>query len=354
MITPRIIPSAARRTAGILLMAATLALPAAHPEVFISVGFAPPALPVYAQPICPGDGYIWTPGYWAYGPEGYFWVPGTWVRPPQIGYLWTPAYWGWGGNAYIFHAGYWGPHIGFYGGINYGFGYGGLGYEGGYWRGSTFFYNRSVNNINAGYVHNVYEHPVIVRNAAYTHVSYNGGNGGIPYRASPQELAAVRERHVQPTGEQLQHQNFAAQNRDQFANVNRGHPSIAAAPTPSAFRSNPAVRGGFGNNNGFNGPQRGNPAANSAARPMPPQQGRPQFYNQNRTPNAAPRPAYNQPEYRQQIQPQQQPRQPMQQPGPQMQPRLQMQPRPQMESRPAPAPRAENRPAGGEGHPGRH
>ena len=33
--------------------------------VFISVGFAPPALPVYTQPICPGDGYIWTPGYWA-------------------------------------------------------------------------------------------------------------------------------------------------------------------------------------------------------------------------------------------------------------------------------------------------
>ena len=26
------------------------------------------------------------------------------------------------------NAGYWGPHVGFYGGINYGYGYGGVGY----------------------------------------------------------------------------------------------------------------------------------------------------------------------------------------------------------------------------------
>jgi len=32
----------------------------------ISVSFAPPALPVYEQPLCPADGYLWTPGYWAY------------------------------------------------------------------------------------------------------------------------------------------------------------------------------------------------------------------------------------------------------------------------------------------------
>jgi hypothetical protein len=34
-------------------------------QVRISVRFGPPALPVYEQPICPGDGYIGTPGYWA-------------------------------------------------------------------------------------------------------------------------------------------------------------------------------------------------------------------------------------------------------------------------------------------------
>ena len=45
--------------------------------VFVSVTIAPPVLPVYTQPPCPGDGYIGRPGYWAYGGEGYYWVPGN-------------------------------------------------------------------------------------------------------------------------------------------------------------------------------------------------------------------------------------------------------------------------------------
>jgi hypothetical protein len=48
--------------------------------ISISVNFGPPALPVYEQPICPADGYLWTPGYWSYDDDGgYYWVPGTWV-----------------------------------------------------------------------------------------------------------------------------------------------------------------------------------------------------------------------------------------------------------------------------------
>src|SRR5215472_1665824 len=100
---------------------------------FVSVNFAPPPIPVYAQPICPGPGFVWVPGYWAFGPDGYYWVPGYWVLPPFIGALWTPGYWGWGNGLYVWHAGYWGLHVGFYGGINYGFGYFGVGYQGGYW-----------------------------------------------------------------------------------------------------------------------------------------------------------------------------------------------------------------------------
>ena len=70
--------------------------------VGISVNFGPPALPVYEQPICPDDGYLWTPGYWAYDDDdGYYWVPGTWVEAPQVGFLWTPGYWGWGGSAFL-------------------------------------------------------------------------------------------------------------------------------------------------------------------------------------------------------------------------------------------------------------
>ncbi len=214
----------------LVLTAALAALPAASfAGVFISVGFAPPALPVYAQPICPGDGYLWTPGYWAYSDEGYYWVPGVWVQPPTVGYLWTPGYWGWGGSAFLFHEGYWGPHIGFYGGVNYGFGYGGVGYEGGYWNRGVFAYNRSVNNINVTNVHNVYNKTVIVNNnTTINRVSYNGGTGGIPARPTSQEQAAIHEQHVQPTSMQMTHQQSASQNRQQFASVNGGRPQMAA------------------------------------------------------------------------------------------------------------------------------
>lgn len=57
-----------------LVMAAALVLaPAASfAGVFISVNIAPPALPVYTQPVCPSEGYLWNPGYWAYGDAGYY------------------------------------------------------------------------------------------------------------------------------------------------------------------------------------------------------------------------------------------------------------------------------------------
>ena len=114
----------------------------AQVSVGISVSFGPPPLPVYAQPMCPGPGYMWTPGYWAWDPNyGYYWVPGTWVLAPFPDALWTPGYWGWdpGVSLFIWHGGYWGTRIGFYGGINYGFGYFGNGYDGGYWRGRDFY-----------------------------------------------------------------------------------------------------------------------------------------------------------------------------------------------------------------------
>src|SRR5690242_19092875 len=123
--------------------------------VGVSVGIPPPALPVYVQPPCPAPGYIWMPGYSAWD-DGCYWVPGTWVVAPAVGLLWTPGYWGWADGAYLWHAGYWGPHVGFYGGINYGFGYSGVGYEGGYWQGHEFYYNRAVTNINSTQITNVY------------------------------------------------------------------------------------------------------------------------------------------------------------------------------------------------------
>jgi hypothetical protein len=219
----------------LIAVAALLLVPAvSFAGVFISVGIAPPPLPVYTQPLCPSPGYIWTPGYWAWGPAGYYWVPGVWVMAPQPGLLWTPGYWGWSGAAYIFHEGYWGPHIGFYGGVNYGFGYTGVGFEGGYWRGNVFTYNRAVANVGVN-VRDVYVHNVVVNNVTVNHVSYNGGVGGLTARANPHEEAAFREQHVAATEMQTNHFHAAATDRSQLASVNGGHPQMMAARTPNEY-----------------------------------------------------------------------------------------------------------------------
>jgi WXXGXW repeat (2 copies) len=135
---------------------AMMIMPVAALAQTLIIRIAPPELPVYEQPAIPAYGYIWAPGYWAYGPDGYFWVPGTWVQPPSVGLLFTPGYWGWREGVYVWNAGYWGPHIGFYGGVNYGFGYGGVGYEGGRWNNGVFAYNRTVNNFGSVTITNVY------------------------------------------------------------------------------------------------------------------------------------------------------------------------------------------------------
>ncbi|MBS0567377.1 MAG: YXWGXW repeat-containing protein [Proteobacteria bacterium] len=219
--------------AATALTAATI--PAAHAGMFVSVNFAPPALPVYVQPAIPGPGYIWTPGYWAYDPvSGYYWVPGTWVLPPYAGALWTPGYWGWGGGMYAFHPGYWGLHVGYYGGINYGFGYVGVGYVGGYWGPGGFHYNREVNRITNVNITNVYNKTVVIDNNT-TRVSYNGGPGGISAQPTAEEARYASERRTPAVAAQMQHQALASHTESMRASVNHGNPTIAATARPSAF-----------------------------------------------------------------------------------------------------------------------
>jgi WXXGXW repeat (2 copies) len=232
-----------------LLVAVMVAVPAtSFGAVAVSITIAPPVLPVYSQPICPGAGYIWTPGYWAYGPYGYYWVPGTWVMAPFIGALWTPGYWGWGAGVYLWHAGYWGPHVGFYGGINYGFGYLGVGYAGGYWNHGSFFYNSAVNNVNRTVVRNVYS-KTVVNNASGNRVSYNGGRGGTTARPTSAEAAAARDRHAGPTSAQTQLRRSASASRAQRASVNNGRPATLATARPEAFTAHQAATGNRGNAN---------------------------------------------------------------------------------------------------------
>lgn len=206
--------------------------------VGLSVRIGPPPLPVYAQPLCPGPGYFWTPGYWGWNDDGgYYWVPGTWVVAP-VGMLWTPGYWGWGGGLYAWHAGYWGPHIGFYGGINYGFGYTGVGFVGGEWRGGAFYYNRYVTNVSVSSVTHVYNRTVVANN---TTTSFNGGEGGVAARPTAQEESAAHEPHTAPLAEQTQHEHLASQNRQNFASENRGRPAVAATAKAGDFSGRSAV-----------------------------------------------------------------------------------------------------------------
>ena len=185
---------------------------------------APPEMPVYEQPLCPTEGYLWTPGYWAFGFGGYYWVPGVWVSPPHPNYLWTPGYWGFAGGFYGWHEGYWGEHIGYYGGVNYGYGYGGSGYYGGRWEGGEFRYNTAVSRVNVTVIHTTYEDRTVVRNNN-SRASFNG-EGGVRYEASPEERRYDGEKHINHTEEQRSHIVAARNDKSQYESENHGKPAV--------------------------------------------------------------------------------------------------------------------------------
>jgi hypothetical protein len=221
---------------GMLLMSAASF---AQVRVGVAITVAPPDLPVYEQPICPGDGYLWAPGYWAYEDDDYYWVPGTWVEAPQVGFLWTPGYWGWRNGGYFFYDGYWGPQVGFYGGISYGFGYFGHGFEGGRWDNGHFFYNRAVLNVNVNVIHNVYN--TRVNETTVNRVSFNGGTGGVNARPTTQEEAAAHQRHIPPVAAQTQHVQAARSNPEFRASANHGKPPVAATSRPGELKGGGVV-----------------------------------------------------------------------------------------------------------------
>jgi YXWGXW repeat-containing protein len=336
----------------------------------------PPPLPVYEQPLCPGPGYMWNPGYWSYGNGGYYWVPGVWVLAPYTGALWTPGWWGFFEGLFRWHSGYWGPHIGFYGGIPYGYGYTGDGFQGGYWDHDRFMYNRSVTNINTTNITNVYNRTVIV-NQTSNRVSYNGGRGGLTVRPTQAQFNAMREQHVRPLPTQVAHRTQAMQNRQQFASVNHGKPAMVVAakplaphhinpapavvnpgvhgatrPTPVASHTTPARPGAPAPPARPNGPARPNNTGARPAEPARPNQpapsqpvrepNRPQpSHTEPAQPHPAPEPApaHPQPEH---TAPQ--PAHPAEQPRPETRPA----PEP---AHPAPQPRPESRPAPEPAHP---
>lgn len=260
--------------------------------ISISARTAPPPLVVYDQPPCPDDGYLWIPGYWAWGDDGYYWVPGEWAEPPEAGLLWTPGYWAYDNDVYGWHEGYWGRTVGFYGGIDYGFGYPGDGFVGGMWSGNVFRYNTAVVNVDRTVVHNVYVDRTVVRNERVNHVSFNG-RGGVTARPSARDEAAAHERHVQATAMQSQRRTEARQDPQARFSANHGHPSTVAMARPG---ERPEARGGRaaepGNARGsaVNRPEN-RPAARPAERPAAPRAETPRSRPESRP--EANRPAEN-------------------------------------------------------------
>ncbi|HZQ42261.1 MAG TPA: hypothetical protein VFA99_03375, partial [Acidobacteriaceae bacterium] len=354
-------------------------------EALVDTTEPPPPLPEYDQPPAPGPDYIWTPGYWAWGPDGYYWVPGAWVEPPYYGALWTPPYWGWYDGRYRFHHGYWGRHVGYYGGIDYGFGYIGIGYFGGYWNHDHFYYNTAVTRVRPE-IRTIYERPVIYDNVRYSgrpenRVSYNGGRGGINVQPRPTEVAAMRERHDAPLPVQQQVRVEAAHNRAQFYNQNHGRPQMASAehgfansrgiapaprvaePAAPAGRPQPNEAPRYDNrgqpqpqpngsnprydNRGQPQPYGGNPRFENRGQPQPqPNGGNPRIENRGQ-----PQPNGGNPRFDNRGQPQPQPNggnprfenraQPQPQPNaatPRIDNHAQPQPQPRVENRPQPQP----------------
>ena len=221
-----------------LLTGALVLLPAGGFAQFgVSINIAPPAIPVYVQPPCPQPNYMWTPGYWAWDGQGdYYWVAGTWVEAPQPGYLWTPGYWGWGnGGNYVFNGGYWGTQVGFYGGVNYGFGYGGGGFSGGEWRGGQFAYNTAAVRVDTTVIRTTYVNTTVINNTTIinnNHTSFNGGPNGIAARPTTQQAGFASQPHLQPTAAQRQQEQVAKQDKSNFASMNHGVPAHAAVARP--------------------------------------------------------------------------------------------------------------------------
>ena len=226
------------------------------------VNAAPPPLPSYGQPPLPQAGYLWVPGFWAWREPipDYYWVPGTWVRPPQQGLLWTPAYWSRVDGGYRFHAGYWAEQVGFYGGINYGYGYTGDGYQGGRWENGVFSYNRAVNNLGSLAIPSVYDEAVAADNNP-VRVSFNGGSRGTTARPTPSQEALADARHVEATVEQRKHFELAAMDRALYSRLNHGEPGVAATSRAGVLEG-----AGITRSSGLvdNAAQSGNPATTGA------------------------------------------------------------------------------------------
>jgi hypothetical protein len=125
--------------------------------------------------------------------------------------------------------------VGYYGGINYGFGYFGVGFWGGYWRGGRFFYNGEYNHLG---FHNefVYSHRV---------EGFDGRPGGAAFArgtvAGLNRGAVAENRGAGINGNSFANRGSTATPR---ATYNNGARSYGSAPTARSYSGGGSYSGG--------------------------------------------------------------------------------------------------------------
>ena len=143
--------------------------------------------------------------------------------------------------------------MGYYGGVNYGFGYMGVGFVGGEWHGRDFAYNTAVVRVNRTVIRNTYVNETIVHNTTIVNnnrVAYTGGPGGIRHDPTNEERVAMRETHAAPTPIQQQHIQAARMDHANYFKANNGHPQNVAVVRPLAPNQHPAPAAAAGNPGG--------------------------------------------------------------------------------------------------------
>jgi hypothetical protein len=88
------------------IVASSLAAPA-FAQVRVYIGGAPPPLRYERRPPPPGQGFLWTDGYWGNNGRNYNWVPGRWQQPPYAGAYYTHPHYDHYDRGWQMHEGHW-------------------------------------------------------------------------------------------------------------------------------------------------------------------------------------------------------------------------------------------------------
>ena len=156
-------------------------------------------------------------------------APGCCRRRP--GYLWTPGYWGWDDGVYCGMPAIGARDVGFYGGVNYGFGYTGDRLRRRLLGSRRFFYNRAVNHIRQRPHHQRLQQDRRQQHHRQSRELQRRQRRHPGAARRRQELAAQREPHLQPVSAQLQHEQAA-----------RSNPAAARQRPTTATRRSPRPR----------------------------------------------------------------------------------------------------------------